>query len=404
MNKINYSKLTSLPTITKWLSNNIQQSADRRYYHRQLEENLAIRSQILRELQSLIDKAHEDARQSLRNVTEQSVSLDPLEEEGTPGTDISIIDDFPRCLELTTLKGYFGEIMAAVVAENFNPFEEDWHVVAFPFRSHQMAYQAFEQVRQQGPPAPTIIGRFGDDMLAFQRNSHNKITHVLFCEAKCSNLHDRDLIADAHEKSSDSKIIPVDCKVLIEILKDKAQPGSNEEKWIQALQGLYLSHKKATHERCDLVNYVCGLPPVNEGTVIIPKSSPHPKYTAGRRLEAVEIHLHDVNGLIEQVYQITPQPIECTLDLTELSTLWDKVIYHLSDRHKQIIRDHCKLLSFSNNEKAVIGVRSLRVFRDIQRKISQIQEAFKEVKQVQVKIILKNISERDSVEERGLDP
>ena len=164
-------KRTHLPTIKKWLRNNVQKSVDGKYYHRLLEEDLAIRADIVNELQSLVHTAHEDSRQKLRKIVGVSASLDPLEEEGTPGFDTSIIDDFPRYLEHKTLKGYFGEIMSAVVAENFNPFDEDWQVVAFPFRSHQMAYHALEQVRQEGGAEPTIIGRFGDDMLAFQPGS-----------------------------------------------------------------------------------------------------------------------------------------------------------------------------------------------------------------------------------------
>jgi hypothetical protein len=371
-------KRTHLPTVAKWLTNTVQKSNDGKYYHRRLEEDLAIRADVVKELQILVHQAHEDARQKLRKIVGISVSLDPLEEEETPGVDTSIIDDFPRYLEHTTLKGYFGEIMSAVVAENFNPFDEDWQVVAFPFRSHQMAYQALEQVRQEGSVAPTIIGRFGDDMLAFQRDSQNKITHVLFCEAKCTARHDSTLIADAHQKSSDSKIIPVDYLVLIEILQDYATPGSDEESWIHSLRNLWFSHKNLIHERCDLVSYICGLPPVRASTVIIPKSAPHEKYIVQRRLEAVEIHLHDVNGLVEEIYQSITKPLKSTLDESELATLWEKVSFYLPASNKQLIQDNCHLLAFDDGQEAIIGVRELAIFRSIQRTTSQIQDAFKE--------------------------
>jgi hypothetical protein len=370
-------KRTHLPTVAKWLTNTVQKSDGGQYYHRRLKENLDIRADIINELQILVHQAHEDARQPLRNLTGISGSLDPLEEEETPGSDDLSIDDFPRCLDHTTLKGYFGEIMAAVVAENFNPFDEDWQVIAFPFRSHQMAYHAFEKVRQEGGSAPTIIGRFGDDMLAFQRDSQNKITHVLFCEAKCTARHDQTLIADAHKKSSDSKIIPVDCLLLIEILKDYAVTGSDEEKWIESLQKLWLSTKKQTHERCDLVNYICGLPPVREKTEIIPEINPHIEYTAKRRLEAVEIHLHDVNGLIEEVYQAITQPIICNLTEAELLILWEKVVFYTPDLDKPFIQKNCYLLSFCDGQNALIGVCSLAIFRDVQRIIPKLQDAFK---------------------------
>lgn len=388
-------KRTHLPTVAKWLTNTIQKSDDDRYYHRRLEEDLAIRADVVKELQSLVHTAHEDSRQKLRKILGISASLDPLEEEGTPGIDTSIVDDFPRCLDHTTLKGYFGEIMAAVVAENLNPFDEDWQVIAFPFRSHQMAYHAFEKVRQEGGEAPTIIGRFGDDMLAFQRDGQNKITHVLFCEAKCTARHDSTLIADAHQKSSDRKPIPVDCSTLIEILQDYALPGSNEEIWINSLRHLWFSDKNLSHERCDFVSYICGLPPVRASTVIIPKSAPHEKYTVNRRLEAVEIHLHDVDGLVEGVYRST-KPIVSTLNESELVTLWEKVSFYLPDSDKQFIQENCHLLSFDKGREAIIGVRDLTVFRAIQRSIRELQDAFKQAgkfvpteAQSQIKIRLK---------------
>jgi hypothetical protein len=320
-------------------------------------------------------QAHEDARQKLRDLIGVPASLDPLEEEATTGVDTSIIDEFPRYLELKTLKGYFGEIMAAVVAENLNAFDEDWRIFAFPFRLHQTAYHALEQVRQARSSAPTIIGRLGDDMLAFQLNDQGAITHVLFCEAKCTADHNIDLISEAHQKSSDSKIIPVDCLPLIDILKDYAITGSEAEVWIHALRKLYLSHTAPTHERCDLINYICGLPPAKASTVIIPTAAPHSKYTAGRRLEAVEIHLHDVNGLIEDIYQAITPSIPCSLDEMELISLWNLVVIHIPEPSKSFIEEHCSLLAF-NDQKAVIGVDVLEVFRDVQRQIPKIKAAF----------------------------
>lgn len=368
-------KITYLPTLSNWLINTVRKSADKKYYHRRLEENLDIRTNILNELQKLIHQAHEDARQKLRNLSGISQSLDLLKEQETLGIDITIIDNFPRYLELKTLKGYFGEIMAAVVAEHFNPLDEDWQVFAFPFRLHQTAYHALEKVRQEGGSAPTIIGRLGDDMLAFHCNDQGEIIRVLFCEAKCTARHNINLIAEAHKKSSDSKTIPVDCLSLIDILKDYAISGSDEEKWIHTLRKLYFSNNNPIHERCDLVVYICGLPPVKASTVIIPTSDPHKEYTAQRRLEAVEIHLHDVDGLVGEAYQALSQPIVCTLSEVKLLTLWDQVIFQISKQHQGFIQENCRLLTF-DSRTAVIGVNLLQNFRDVQRKTPIIQDAF----------------------------
>lgn len=351
----------------------VQSSPDRKYYHRRLEEKLSFRTATIAELQALIHQAHEDSRKRLRNAFDISQSLDPLEEEVTPGIDTSIIDDFPRYLDLTTLKGYFGEIFSAVIAENFNSLDEDWTVPAFPFRYHQMAYHALEKIRQEGGPPPTIIGRFGDDMVAFQRDEQGKITHALVCEAKCSAEHDRSLIADAHKKSSDQKVIPVDCFQMAEMLKEYEAEDPEAFSWRQSIIRLWME-RTPTYERCDLVSYICGLPPVLESTVVIPGESPHTNYTAGRRLESVEVHLHDVDGLIEEVYQAIKQPLTCTVSQEGLTILWKKLLSYMPERKQTIFLNNCCFLALEGNS-VVIGISSLERFRDILRQKPVIRTA-----------------------------
>lgn len=367
-------KLTYLPTLTHWLADTVTRSDDKKYHHRRLEEDLAFRADIIKELQILMHDVHEDARMRYRNAFDITQSLDPLEEEVTPGIDTSIIDDFPRYLELTTLKGYFGEVMAAIIAENLNPLDEEWHVPAFPFRFHQSAYHAMEHVRQEGGQAPTIIGRFGDDMLAFQRNSQGHITRALLCEAKCSASHKPDLIAEAHIKARDKKLTPVDCFQLAELLKERAATDPEAAKWWQAIKTLWLS-PHPSYERCDLVNYVFGLPPVRATTIVIPTTTPHTNYTAGRRLEAVEIHLYDIDGLVEEAYKAIIQPIFCALTPEDLSHLWRKVVSCISTTKQSLFQKNCSLLAF-NEQIAVVGVCSLSVFRNIQHNKKYLQAAF----------------------------
>lgn len=220
-----------------------------------------------------------------------------------------------------------------------------------------------------------LYSPLGDDMLAFHCDDQGEITHVLFCEAKCTANHSAKLIAEAHRKSSDSKLIPNDCLTLIGILEDYAISDSKEAQWIKALRRLWLSAGNPTHERCDLVTYICGLPPAQEKTVIIPEASPHQDYIAKRRLEAVEIHLHDVDGLVQEAYQVLAQLITCSFNETELSILWDKVIFHIPKKHQKIIRENCKLIAI-DNRTAVIGINLLEKFRDVQRRIAVIQYAF----------------------------
>lgn len=58
------------------------------------------------------------------------------------------------------------------------------------------------------------------------------------------------------------------------------------------------------YERCDLVAYVCGQFPIqkNRSSWLHP-TEPHENYTGGRRLEAIEIHLHEIDDLIQKLYR-----------------------------------------------------------------------------------------------------
>ncbi|QLE40705.1 DEAD/DEAH box helicase [Nostoc sp. C052] len=107
------------------------------------------------------------------------------------------------------------------------------------------------------------------------------------------------MIAEAHKKASVPHIKPVDIPQIIEILQDYDDPFSSE--WVNSLRVLWLEKVDINYERCDLISYICGKHPVKNPTWISPEK-PHEEYTAGRRLEAVEIHLHEVENLVTTVY------------------------------------------------------------------------------------------------------
>lgn len=178
-----------------WLSNSVTPSQDKQYTHRLLTEDFNRRSEILAELKSLVWQAHDDARRHFRGFIANSLDL----------INISLVydlaRDYPQSLPLTTLKGYFGEIFAGLVAENFSPFDIDnWRVPAFLFRFHNPAFEQLERVKNTGEDTKAIFGRTGNDCLAFQLDSNGRIRRSLICEAKCTSDHDTDMIAEAHEQ------------------------------------------------------------------------------------------------------------------------------------------------------------------------------------------------------------
>ncbi|HEY4032970.1 MAG TPA: hypothetical protein VGL94_03285, partial [Ktedonobacteraceae bacterium] len=264
-------------------------SNDNRYRHSLLKEDLNQRDEIIEELKQYIQDAHEDARYHLRELA--GYSLDPFEENiaGDPS------QGYPESLHITTLKGYFGETFAAIIAQHFFPFEvNNWEVPAFLFRFHIVELQHLEAINQVGGEVKPRPGRTGDDFLAFQRDSNGKIVRVLYCEAKCTAGHDDGMIAKAYKKTSESPI--VDFLRIIEVLKGKSGPSA--EQWIDAIRR---ARGNAQYERYDLISYVCGQHP-KRNSVWLPTDKPHESYEAERRLEAVETHLYDIETLIREIY------------------------------------------------------------------------------------------------------
>jgi len=277
------------------------------YRHRRLDEEVALRSEILPQLKQIVYEVHEDARRRLRRI--EGISLDPLEIPA--GQDPA--EGYPERLHMTTLMGYFGEIFAGVVCENFAPLGETrWRVPAHLFRFHLGAFRYLERIRQDDAAQNSqVFGRTGDDCLAFALDENDNIVRSLVCEAKCVQRHRTrrkkktgertDEVADAHEKLSDSTLdSALDRQQLIEVLRDSE--NSEATRWIAALRKLrYEDQRVSDYERCDLVCCIYGTRRRAQQTWI-PSDLPHAKYKGGRRLEAVEVYIHKVRQLVQEVY------------------------------------------------------------------------------------------------------
>ncbi len=292
--------MSTFPEISTWLEIDLQQAKTGKYEHALGREDTDERAAVIPKLKVLISDAHEDARNRLRNLVRGS--LDPLDELDA----VDPAEGYPEKLHLTTLKGYFGEVLAGLVAENLDPFgHDDWEVPAYLFRFHLVEFQHLDMIDQTGRAASVRPGRTGDDCLAFRRNGDGEIVAALFCEAKCTRGHDSGLIDDAHEKSSLSNLRPVDIPQLIEVLLDSKEPAA--ARWVDALRKLHLkgANPGPGYERADQVTYVCGRSPASKTQKTwISTDKPHTKYTGGRRLHVAEIHMTDVEELIEEIYGV----------------------------------------------------------------------------------------------------
>jgi len=297
----------------RWLSSLTTESSDKRYRHCLLKENLNRRSEIFEDLKSLVWQAHDDARRHFRGFIANSFDL--LDSSHIP--DLST--GYPEYFPLTTLKGYFGEIFAGLIAENFSPFGiDDWKVPAFLFRFHSVAFDQLEKIKETGEEPKAIFGRTGNDCFAFQLDKEGRIRRVLICEAKCTGSHDSDMITQAHQQISDSGSRPRRIWQLIEILEERSH-DPDIRIWLSALDGLRFGDVSEDYERCDLVSYVYGqLPKRNPSR--ISQDAPHQKYTGERRIEAVEIHLHNVDELVQEVYgkvNTKPEPQKLPPEITQ---------------------------------------------------------------------------------------
>jgi hypothetical protein len=260
------------------------------YRHARLTEDSARRVEGLASLASLAAEAHRDARERLERLV--GISLDPLSAEAP-----SSWHRYPEALHTSVLQGYLGELLAGLIAENYQPHGRRWAVPAFLFRGHLVAYQDLERRRQLGGPARPIPGRTGDDALAFEVDQDGAIVAWLWCEAKCTHDHVSTLISDGHDQLSAAIRIPVDLTQLIAILQESPDPDS--ERWIASLRELLFASEPPP--RFDMFVYVCGRKPVQRPSWI-PEDAPHSSYTGARSLEAVEVHLECFDEVLTAAY------------------------------------------------------------------------------------------------------
>jgi hypothetical protein len=284
--------------ITQWLIASTP-SVSASYRHLVITENQNNRSVVLPEVKRYFAKAHEDAKFHLLKPYRNLIG-DSLKPEGL-GPITTTFDEYPQGFHLNTLKGYVGEIFSALIAEHFDPFGFDaWQVPVYLFRFHNQAFEELELARQEKKSSRRSVGRTGDDNLAFCMDSEGKINKVLFCEAKCTATHDSHLIADAHEKLSTGKV--VNLRQAIEVLYDYQETDAEARKWWLALQKLQLQDFEGC-KRYNLASYVCGQRPM-KSDAWMDKTTPHNKYQNSRLpLEAVEVHLQDVDHLIQEIYR-----------------------------------------------------------------------------------------------------
>jgi hypothetical protein len=292
--------------LATWLKETISRTRDGRYAHRLLLEQPASRDIVTVELSACIQEAHDDARRRLREALEPTLSpfatrtVDP-----TAG--------YPEDLHVDTLMGYFGEILAGVIAEQKDVHgERSWRVPVFLFRFHNVAFQKLGQRRDLAAQAATlpdidadeskIPGRTGDDVLAFVSAPGGDLAGILVCEAKCLSSHHSATAEKAHQQLSTAARCPSGIFETIEALKDYRSDEARV--WRERLMAFYFDPSKKV-ARSDMLLYATGNRPRRPAsrTSWIPQDRPLPEYAGKRRLEVVEVYLDNPSELVKSLYR-----------------------------------------------------------------------------------------------------
>ena len=277
------------PAFGRWLS--VVDADHGGYRHARLDEEPAERAAGLAALARVVEAAHEDA---LRWIKEMSaISLDPFDDD-----DVAV--EYPHGLHTITLQGYMGKIFAGLYAENFRPHGLPWEVPAFLFRFHNAAIEGLDRRLPLGDEASRTPGRTGDDCVAFHRGPDGRIEAWLNSEAKCTAGHRSALIAQGHVQVGRPLVRPASGLQLIDVLLDSDRPDRDE--WVAALRLLRSEAARADPAtRADLFLYVCGQRPIRARSWIS-EACPEPSYRGLNPLEAVEIHLDDVDAVLVVAY------------------------------------------------------------------------------------------------------
>jgi len=267
------------------------------YCHLLIRQKEDVDPEVWDEIFAYIDHAHAGARQALRAPLEDS--LDPLQHN----TDVDPAFEYPHKLDDRALKGFFGEIIAGIVAEYYaGDDEHEWEVPVYLFRTHVVAFQQLEVMKQTGGRGRQIVGRTGDDCLAFARDEDGRIVAWLACEAKCTGNHSSTLMQDNYVKLSQAVSRPVDLLRLIDALNDY-RDDDYRRNWIAALRRYWWDDlPNQPVSRCDFSMYVCGSCPRRNRTWI-PTAAPHGDYTGRRNLTCAELHMVGVDRIIRSLYE-----------------------------------------------------------------------------------------------------
>lgn len=305
-------KLTSpqkLPDLNLWLTKqSLPKSSLKNYSLLLLKEDQTQRDELIPQLKKVAEDSVCDFKNLMIEVKGANLDpLDPPDVKEKKSEFIQKLDQLLTVFDNRTLQGYFGETLTGLIVLGFSPFEiSGWEIPVFLYRHHIHAYNTFEKWQQSGKLPKAMVGRAGEDNIAFLKDANDIITTELRCEAKCTTSHDSNLINEAHNKFDDSTNVSAEITRIIMILRDY-RSDETAEKWIKALQIYPWQPNTKTHH---FICYVCQDTPQTPKDRIswIYPDKLNENYKSLRPLQAVEVHLSDVAQLIRAIYNPKARP------------------------------------------------------------------------------------------------
>lgn len=163
------------PNLDDWLENN--PTFIKGYGHLLIEQEKASDDKLLSTLREYFESAHLDARNNFHSF--MGISLHPDDNEKKSEAS------YPSSLHLTTLKGFFGEVLAGLLAEGYELVgRKKWKVPVFLFRFHDDAKKYLYTLVRDPNQERQTIGRLGTDFIGISIDDDGNVDSLISGEAK----------------------------------------------------------------------------------------------------------------------------------------------------------------------------------------------------------------------------
>lgn len=298
------------PNLDDWLEYNPSSIKD--YGHLLIEQKSSVDDEIISKLRTYFESAHLDAREVFHDF--MGISLHP------DGNEKKIGVSYPSSLHLTTLKGFFGEVLTGLLAESHELIgKHSWKVPVFLFRFHDDAEKyLFTLVRDPSQSRQTI-GRLGTDFIGISVDSHGDVERLISGEAKwrkrlSQNVVDNVMLGPKVKGKQER----VEGKGVWSELNEEVNPPNGLRELQIALKDIDPEGYKQTILSMDKLLSVSGsnvIPKTDlvvlvgeagkkreEGTCLIDFEKVPEEYLASNDLQVVEVVLNDGEKLIVDLY------------------------------------------------------------------------------------------------------